>query len=363
MKILIIGPLPNPITGVSLANQTFIKFLEGSGINYSYINTNSNKGLTSTQGTNFSFLKSIEFLSFYLSLYKVIPANIIYITPGQTFYGVLKYAPFILFAVLLRKPYIFHLHGNYLGKEYNGLRGIKKRVFKFLISKASIGIALSESLKSNFNELIELQKIVIVENFVNDELHFIKVEDKSFEFLKILYLSNLMEEKGIIDLLDALIILKQKKIYFSAIIAGEIENGIEKDVKSKLEKLSPEVNYIKAVNGEKKVAILKESNVFVLPTFYKMEGQPIAILEAMSTGNLIVTTDQGGIPDIVTTENALFVNKNSPVEIAEKLIFVSNNLYLLHNYAEKNISATKNRFTEERFGNNLLNIIQQLQKR
>ena len=362
MKLLIIGPLPYPITGVTLANQTFIKFLEESQIKFSVINTNSKKGITASQGTNFSFSKTFEFVSFYLSIYKIISADIIYITPGQTFYGVLKYAPFIVLSAILRKPFIFHLHGNYLGKEYAGLHGFKKSVFKYLISKASIGIALSESLRKNFDGLIPLTNVVVVENFVNDNLYQVNTKDKNCDRLRILYLSNLMTEKGILDLLDALLILKNNQIEFTAIIAGEVENGIEQIVKSKLNLLAPEVSYVRTVRGEEKLQILKESNVFVLPTYYKMEGQPISILEAMATGNLVITTTQGGIPDIATDENAIFVNKNSPNEIADKLTDLSKNLLLLQDYAEKNILATKNRFTEERFGNNLLRVLNKFKK-
>lgn len=39
--------------------------------------------------------------------------------------------------------------------------------------------------------------------------------------------------------------------------------------------------------------------IFVLPTRYPNEGQPIGILEAMGNGMLIITTDHAGIPDIV----------------------------------------------------------------
>ena len=362
MKLLIIGPLPNPITGVTIANQTFIKFIEESGIDFNYINTNSKKGITASQGTQFSFSKTIEFLSFYLSLHKVLSSNVIYITPGQTFYGVLKYAPFIILTSLLGKPFIFHLHGNYLGNEYDSLHGIKKKIFKYLISKASIGIALSESLRSNFKGLLPSSKVVVVENFVNNNLYQVKIEDKKSDKLRVLYLSNLMEEKGILDLLDALLILKDNKIDFTAIIAGEKENGIGELINNKLQNLTPEVTYLKTIKGEQKFEVLKESNVFVLPTFFKMEGQPISMLEAMATGNLIITTNQGGIPDIVNDKNAIFVSKKSPSDIAEKLTFISKNLNLLHNYAENNINDTKHRFTEEIFGNNLLNIIRLLKK-
>ena len=51
----------------------------------------------------------------------------------------------------------------------------------------------------------------------------------------------------------------------------------------------------------------------MLPTYYKMEGQPISILEAMATGNVILTTRHAGIPDVVTDgkHGRFFEKKNA----------------------------------------------------
>ncbi len=46
------------------------------------------------------------------------------------------------------------------------------------------------------------------------------------------------------------------------------------------------------------VTFLKESSVFVLPSYY-MEGTPRSILEAMSTGRAIITTDNRGCKETV----------------------------------------------------------------
>jgi len=42
-----------------------------------------------------------------------------------------------------------------------------------------------------------------------------------------------------------------------------------------------------------------------------MEGQPISIIEAMASGNLIITTKHGGIQDICSDMNALFCKKTT----------------------------------------------------
>jgi glycosyltransferase involved in cell wall biosynthesis len=63
--------------------------------------------------------------------------------------------------------------------------------------------------------------------------------------------------------------------------------------------------------GEKKKALLHDSSFFVLLS--DNEGQPISILEAMGNGLIIVTTDIGGIPDVVKDgKNGMVIGHNDP---------------------------------------------------
>ena len=103
--------------------------------------------------------------------------------------------------------------------------------------------------------------------------------------LRIFYLSNLMKEKGIFCLLNALKNLEKNNIIYKAKIAGNIDQKYSKEILNLFTELK-NAEYIGVVNGDDKKNLLKWGNVFVLPTFYKMEGQPISILEAMATGNV-----------------------------------------------------------------------------
>lgn len=361
MKILIIGPIPPPVNGCSYANYILSKNLERNGFEYKTINT-STKTISSNQGDTFSFKKAFSFLKIYFSIYKIVITNIIYFTPGQTFFGLLKYAPFILFCILFRKPYVIHVHGNYLGTQFKDLKGIKKNIFSYLISNASVGIVLSESLKSNFDGLLDYSKIAVVENFVENGIYnsmneFTKLNDK----LRVVYLSNLMKEKGILELLDALIILKKKNIDFEAVIAGGIEHNIEKEVKQKLSTLKDKVKYLGTVQGDEKHKILKESNIFILPTYYKMEGQPISILEALATGNIVITTPHGGIPDIISKQNGYFVEPESALSIAQCIEKIGANIIQQTEYfSNQNIEYAKKKFTEKIFTDKILTVFEQL---
>lgn len=363
-NILLIGPLPNPIDGCSYANKILCENLSKKNIDYKVINTNS-KIISSKQGNKFSLKKAFIFLKVYFEMYKIFLKKVIYITPGQTFYGLLKYSPFILTCWLLRKPYVIHVHGNHLGKEYEQLRGFKKIIFHFLVSKASAGIVLSKSLIKNFNGLLDLEKVFVVENFAGNDLfsNASGLIKKESDIPRIIYLSNLMEEKGILDLLDALLIL-DNKIDYHAIIAGSIEDNIKSIVAEKLNLLKGKVDYVGIIQGADKINYLMQSNIFALPTYYKMEGQPISILEGLASGNIIITTNHAGIPDIISEENGYIVNLSSPESIAEVILRINKDIKnKVDNFSKINFNYALENFTEDKFSSKVIMVLRNVSKK
>lgn len=357
-KILLIGPFPEPTTGVSLANQVVYEELsknddfEVSKVNTSFSSFDEKLGAVSINKLWFYLKLQIYFL-------KVFQNDIIYITPGQTFYGVVKYALYIIAATLSRKQIIQHIHGNFLGKQYHLLTGFKKKVFHYLMSKTDKGIVLSESLRPNFVPFIKSEKIYVLKNFVIDEL-FLEdemIENKNYTDLRIVYLSNLMAEKGIFDLLESLTMLEEKNIPYSAKIAGNIAPENLEKAKRYFDMLK-HTEYIGVVDKAHKVQLFTWSNVFVLPTYYTMEGQPISILEAMATGNVVLTTPHAGIPDVFEDgTHGYFVTAQQPLTIANKLEYILDNSTALQKIAHYNATQAREEYRVSKFMNNLLDII------
>jgi glycosyltransferase involved in cell wall biosynthesis len=354
-KVLIIGPFPNPISGVSIANKVVEEILNAD-LNFTVENINTSYPIFDEQIGEFSIQKFFFYLRINSSFFKVLKNNIIYITPGQTFFGVLKYALFIVAASALRKELIIHVHGNYLGKEYQSLKGFKRVLFYFLVSRFTKGIVLSNSLKHNLTPFLEDKNIFSLPNFAQDYLY---KEDKKFvkDELRIFYLSNLMKEKGIFCLLNALKNLEKNNIIYKAKIAGNIDQKYSKEILNLFTELK-NTEYIGIVNGDDKKNLLEWGNVFVLPTFYKMEGQPISILEAMATTNLVVTTNHAGISDVFQDKiNGYFVEKNNENSIQKILSYLAANKSELKKIAEYNKTFFLNNFTVDIFKKNLLEII------
>lgn len=350
-----LGPFPEPTTGVSLANKVAKEiFNKAPNIDVSIINTSYNR--FDEQIGKFSFHKLLFYLSFYFRFGKVLRKDIIYITPGQSFFGVAKYSLFIILAKLFGKEIIMHIHGNHLGNEYHSLTGFKKKFFKYLVSKTDKGIVLSESLKGNMTPFISEEKIFVLYNFAEDYL-IQKENPTEVTEMRIIYLSNLMEEKGVFYLLQALGELERNNIPYRAKIAGAIDAENKDKAESMLASLS-NTEYLGIVRGDQKTEFLAWGNTFVLPTFYQMEGQPISILEAMATGNTIITTKHAGIPDIIKEgTNGYFVEKQEVESLYKKLSFLSANPEEILRLSINNRKEFQQKYTLKQFEISLLQII------
>jgi len=357
MRILIIGPFPEPITGNSLANQVVFENLPKYQSNVIVDKINTSYSSFKEDLGRLSLVKVLYYLKQYVGIVKVFSCDKLYYTSGQTFYGVLKYSPYLLVAKLLNKEIIVHIHGNFLHKEYMSLKGFKRSIFKKTLQLCDKGIVLSKSLRKNLTPFLKENKIFELDNFVENFL-FEESIIKRLDKLRIIYLSNLMTEKGVFDLLDSLKILNENNIEFEAKIAGGIDASVEEEIKQKLNDMPNCVDYLGLVHGNEKKKLLEWGNVFVFPTYYSMEGQPISIFEAMATGNIILTTEHAGIPDVFEEEiNGFYIEKKSPNSIAIKLQMISENMSRYIKISDRNKKEASEKYRVESFINKLYNIL------
>ncbi|KYJ86232.1 glycosyltransferase family 4 protein, partial [Sulfurovum riftiae] len=249
---------------------------------------------------------------------------------------------------------------DYLWVLYKDSKKIKKNIIKFIIGLADKGIILSSVLKRNLQPFLSDEKIYELPNFISNSLleHDIEktISNQKDQKLKILFLSNLIKEKGIIDFLEAMLILENKNIDFEVHIAGDIPAFMEKEIQKYFEKLNSILHYHGVVKGKQKKDLLLSSHIFVFPTL--QEAQGIVLLEAMATANIILSTHVGGISDIFkTNKNGFTIDTHNPKQIADKISKIqseriSYNKMLIENYFE-----VKKKYTEKIFFGNLYKIL------
>ncbi|QVY64753.1 glycosyltransferase family 4 protein [Polaribacter sp. Q13] len=350
-RILLVGPFPKPITGLSLANEVLYKGLKQNNkvdyIDMSYYRFEEVLG-------DFNFYKMIFFLKLNFKIFKIYNYDSIYITIGQSFFGVIKYSLFFITAKIFGKKVVIHLHGNQLGEMYKSQSFLKKTIIKKILSIPNYGIVLSNSLKHNLSLFLKPQNIFVVENFVEDELYLNskEINTKNYESLRIVYIGNLMTEKGVFYLLDALVSLKKKGVVFKAKFAGNIDNHILDSIMSYF-KGNDNLEYLGVVRNKEKKEMLKWANTFVFPS-YLVEGFPLSILEAIVTRNSVITTKHPALNDLFTEENLSFIQGKSTKDIVNSL--TKQSLSFDKKRILNNFNIIKG-FTEEEFVSKIEKII------
>jgi len=142
-------------------------------------------------------------------------------------------------------------------------------------------------------------------------------EDKT-----ILSVGRLYARKGLFTLIESIALVKKKFENFKFIIAGKGLSNEMKKLVNYAAKLGVKENIIfTGYFPDKKLPKLyKAADIFAFSTFY--ENLPFAVLEALSTGLPVVTTNVGGIPEMIENgKTGFLVAPSNSLELAEKILF------------------------------------------
>lgn len=221
-------------------------------------------------------------------------------------------APYVLYANLVwRRPVIFHVHGSSFDEfarvDSAAVRWLQSVVF----GRVDRVVVLSQYWRDVLAERVRPEKIQVLPNAVAPDEY-----DPDFgdDPPHVVFVSNLVERKGVDELVAALDALAERDVAFRASIAGR---GPLSDVVAGAAERHDEVEQLGYVSEAEKRALLVSGAVFVLPTY--AEGLPIAMLEGMAGGNAVVSTAVGSIPEVVGDENGVLVQPGDPAELADAL--------------------------------------------
>lgn len=104
--------------------------------------------------------------------------------------------------------------------------------------------------------------------------------------------------------------------------------------------------------------LLQASDLFVFPTYY--EGQPFAMLEAMSYGLPIITSATSGIPEVIEHQiHGLLTRTGDSCDLLEAIRWALNNPEAMNIMAENAKLRVKD-FSEERMVQETLNLLENL---
>lgn len=169
-------------------------------------------------------------------------------------------------------------------------------------------------------------------------IHHMGVNVESFSYArrlfsnvpKLLILGRLTEKKGHKYAIDAVQMLVEKGYNCKLIIAGDGELKGEIVSKVKSLKLDDVVSMVGRVTSDQAIQLYKECDICLVPSVTAvngdMEGLPVVIMEALSSGLPVIATNHSSIPEIIEDNKTGFIVKEKDSDmLCSKIIEVFNN--------------------------------------
>lgn len=323
-KILFIGRFAPPMHGASKMNGLYF---ESSLVNKNFklkkVKINCFENLQEMGKVNLK--KFFGFFFVFLNLLKELiffRPDLIYFETAVKGFAFYRDSFYVLLCKLFRKKIVFAFHGKGI-KKFMGKSNFKIKYYKFIFRKTK-AILLSSLLYNDVSSFLKKENVYYLGNGLIDELKkgdLEKIKKNKFNSkkLKLLYLSNMIKEKGALDVLEICDYLKNKKINFECSFVGKFDNeNFEEEFNSELKRLKLEKKcfYLGPKYGEEKKDLFLNFDFLIFPTQYKTECYPVVILEAFMCGVYVYSYDNGAIKEIISKD---FLGKVFPMGEFEKI--------------------------------------------
>lgn len=357
-RILVIASFPPPVHGSAVMSQNIKEsIIINESYGCDYVNLSTSRNMDEIGNRNpFKIIRLLGALLKELWLLFTNRYNLCYLAITCHGKGFLKDAPFVLLCKLFSGKIVIHQHNKGMSRD------IERWPYRWLLPlvyKDVKVILLSWRLYQDIEKIVPKENVVVCPNGIPDIGY--EYKERNNIVPRLLFLSNLIPSKGVYVLLDALKLLQDSGIAFVCnYVGGETQNmdaqQFEDEVKQRGMNLS--VCYLGQKYGEEKKHLFEESDVFVFPTFYQNECLPLVILEAMQYGLPIITTDEGGILDLVNDgENGLICEKNNTESLANCIKRLLDDKQLRIKMGENGYNKYRQEYTIQTFEQRIAHIL------
>lgn len=356
-KILFLLHLPPPVHGSSMVGLMIKESKElNETFDCRFINLLASANVKETGKITFkkAFGFIVTWFEILLSTIKKRP-DVCYFaltSTGAAFYKDVLYVTTLKFFGV---KCIYHLHNKGINIAQN--KKLNHILYQHVFKSSEV-ILLSDLLYEDVAEFVNKKDIHICHNGIPDNPE--QLEKKGKEIPQILFLSNLIESKGVVVLLDACKMLRERgNHFFCKFIGGEGDLGAD-TFKILVEErgITNFTEYVGKKFGREKEVALRTADIFAFPTHYPKECFPLVLLEAMQASLALVSTYEGGIPDIVKDgENGFLVHQKDATSLAHKLEILINDPQLIKKMGYTSRKYFENKFTQTIFEKNLIQIL------
>lgn len=286
MKLLLIGPLPPPLGGTTVAFRQLVHELRSrEDISLEVIDTSPGE-------TSGPLARISELLRIWLRLVRAFPQCEIVSLHASSRRAVLMGAVLYWMCRLFRKPLVVRVFGGSLDEVYTSFSGFGRYLVRTMF-RAQVVLLQTKHLVQFFSEKFPQANILWFPNsrplWEGEPSKKIGTDvDHRFVFV-----GHVKPSKGIRELIAAAAQLNCTN--FAVDVYGPLQEGMHQD-----EFLNHKyVSYRGMLQSEDVIPTLAAYDALVFPTYYSGEGYPGVILEAYMAGIPVIATCWRSIPEIV----------------------------------------------------------------
>lgn len=350
-RVLFVLHLPPPIHGAAMMGKYIhdSKLINGS-FDCHYINLTTARNLEDIGHLRLGKVK--EFVGLLQRIRKAIKElkpDLVYVTPNAK--GGAFYKDFVVVEMIKAMGCRVVVHYHNKGVATRQDRWLDDKLYRKFFEGIKV-ILLAEALFPDVQKYVRREDVYICPNGIPDTTGGKEpTVERHNRIPHLLFLSNLLVSKGVLVLLDALKILKDRGYSFICdFVGGETDEIDATRFQKEVEKR--ELNRIVVYDGKRygddKEKFFNKADVFVFPSTNEAFG--LVNLEAMEHKLPVVSTNEGGIHDVIKDgQNGLIAEKDDSESLANSIARLLDDKQLREKMGEDGFRKFKEHFTIKAF--------------
>ena len=377
-KILFIMHMPPPVHGASMVGQYLHDSeLINSSFDCHYVNMAVATRLDEIGKGGWNKVKGVlKTLMEVRKMVKTVKPDLVYITPNSAGAPFYKDFTTVMMLKMMGRKIVMHFHNKGVATRQN--RWLDNWLYRRYFKGVKL-ILLTDALYEDVKRYVKREDVFVCPNAI-PEISMAK-ENMASKIVSasnvsndnrvphILWLTNIMKTKGIMEFLAALKILKDKGVKFQVDFVGGLTkemSGDEFDTALTMMGLNGCCTYHGPKYGDEKYAFYRDADIFVLPSY--TEALPVSILEAMQFGLPVVASNVGGVSaEVEDGVSGFLLGGKLPImlntfrpdacEIADKLQVLLTDIDLRHKMGLVGREKFEREFTLEVFEKRMVEIL------
>lgn len=217
----------------------------------------------------------------------------------------------IMFKSKYKVPYIVTEHWTIYQPQNQVPFDRQKKIFRTIINwvvrNSLLLLPVSRNLGKQMNGLLTPKEFVVVENVANTDYFCLNETAPPVSVFRFIHVSTMSYQKNVEGIIDCFVEFQKSNPMTELVLVGPVSEGIRQKIATT--GLAGVNLFVRGEISYREVALeMQKAHALVL--FSRYENSPCSIIEALCCGLPVISTNVGGIPELIDETNGILVESN-----------------------------------------------------